>query len=256
VRAFLNYQYNNVGTPWPLIRYYHDIAYTGPLVAGNGGNNGAGSANQAGGSGSPNAPPGVGPALSDTPPIDIPQLPAGNIMGTLADPEVGGKLGGMNWAKPLDEKAIQEKIDYLDKQIADPNTPHDLKAMFNATRNDLIRQQAAQQIVKTWLEGLSNMTLDAADKALGYHPVTGPYWAVTKAIYQASTGNWQDAMVTATGVIDKITVAGKVIKDVGTKISLFQDGFTVLGEFVPGPSSKSTGCHQTKCHGYSHHYYK
>jgi hypothetical protein len=177
-------------------------------------------------------------------------------MGTVGDPAVSGKLSGMNWAKPLDDEAIRKQIDYLDKQIADPNTPDDLKKMLNATRNDLIRQQVAGQIVGIWGEGFANMSLDAADKALGYYPVTGPYWAVTKAIYQAAAGHWQDAMISATGVIDKITVAGKVIKDVGTKISLFQDGFTVLGEFVPGPGSQSTGCHSTKCHGYTHHYYK
>ncbi len=31
IRAYLNYQYNNVGTPWPMIKFYHDIGYEGVL---------------------------------------------------------------------------------------------------------------------------------------------------------------------------------------------------------------------------------
>ncbi len=231
---------------WTAIVYKHDV-YTPAILGGTGGTGGG----TGGGGGNGNKLPNV----SKTPPITIDNIlanvPEGNIMGTVvSDPAGSLKDQGL---KASDDK---QKIENLQKEISNTNTPADIRKMLNTKRNNLIQWVASEEIMTIWVKAAGTFGLDAIDKALGYYPATGAVWAVTTAIVQAARGKWGDAMIRATGIINTVKVGGKVITDVGTKISLFLDGMTLLDEVTNTlglQTPTSPGRHTIKSYGYIHH---
>ena len=276
IRAELNYQYNNVGTPWPMIRFYHDVAQEGIMQPsgtsraepdGTADQNGSGDQDSAPDTGKTDSPgdvaetkPSARPEISEIASLDFPDRLQGaySTAPLLTDAGDDHNLKDDDDSVVPDQVELQNELNDLNQQIANTKDPEKRKKL-NGKRNKIYQALLKYQTSSIYTNAAASTAWQSAvtltDKILGYHPVTGPVWAVTKAMYQAAQGNWQDASVTATGMLGNISVAGKVISQTGDKISLFMDGVTIVDKLGPDWDSKpsSPGQHQTKSHGFTHH---
>ena len=271
IRAYLNYQYNNVGTPWPMIKYYHDIGYEGvlqPMGASASGSDET-NADDTNGDNSDTA----GDQAPETPeqrPYDMPDtvdvtVPKGEIDDSVewgGDTEFGTVSGEQTEvtgpAKLPDEIELAMVMDDIKAQLSNPNLTSEQRNELAQAYNALVQAYGEMESNQIWLDYYSDTTFLASDLLLTYNPLVGPFWSAGKAGVDVAKGDYFGAifnMTTTLGAL-KFTTAGKVyntaqgtitilpktyvLNKAGQKVQLAAHYFKILQAGVgPLPNSPS-----------------
>ncbi len=277
IRAYLNYQYNNVGTPWPAIRYYHEIGYEGVLqpvrtTTSNGDSPGTDATDTDDANGDRSDKKGNKPPETPRPdPYELPpsvdiNVPKGNIAGTIStggDTELGPVTGEETEVTAPgvlpDEIEIPMIINDIKAQLKNPKYTSEQRNELAQTLNDLVQTYGEMEQNQIWLNYYSDTAFLASDLILTYNPIVGPAWSTAKAGVDIANGDYASAalnLATTMGTL-KFTTAGKVyntaqgtitipaktyiLNNAGQKIQLASDYIKILLSTVgPLPNSTAT----------------